>query len=392
MKNPIILVLFSFCSQFLSAQCETGGAQSSNLGISDCYPFESLCPEEFNARIHLLLKTDDFGQETSWSVTDESNAGIIIGEGNNLASNDTFNITLCAIKDHCYKFTITDSQGNGLDPSKGSYSVYWNGNEIGNGASFGSEEIVEIGGCCTNLSAKLIGGLPCNVYSPSQVSLEVIGGTTPYTYEWSTGQTFTTTQIPDSLIGEISVEVKDAAGCETSSSINLSELSTNVLVSIDQETSLGIGGLNIGAVATLASGIPPFKYLWSTGDPSESIQNLTDGIYSVKVTDATGCIGTAETSVTSVDVKDLQSNNLDFYLYPNPTNRSVSIEVTLELSNEGKIQLIDLQGRVLLTQRISPNNGLNKYKLDLMDFSSGMYLVQLQLKGLMGTKGIQLVK
>lgn len=43
------------------------------------------------------------------------------------------------------------------------------------------------------------------------------------------------------------------------------------------------------ASATVSGGIAPYKYLWSNGAVSQSVSNLLDGIYELKVTDAVGC-------------------------------------------------------------------------------------------------------
>ncbi len=50
-------------------------------------------------------------------------------------------------------------------------------------------------------------------------------------------------------------------------------------------------GLNDGSISVLASGFNSSpSYVWSTGDTTTSISNLTPGGYSVTVTDTTGCV------------------------------------------------------------------------------------------------------
>lgn len=54
-----------------------------------------------------------------------------------------------------------------------------------------------------------------------------------------------------------------------------------------------------GTVQVSASGSPPFSFLWSTGDVSPSVQNLCAGVYTVTVTDSTGCVITDSVVVNS---------------------------------------------------------------------------------------------
>lgn len=65
-----------------------------------------------------------------------------------------------------------------------------------------------------------------------------------------------------------------------------------------------------GAVAAVPSGgIAPYSYLWANGATSSSINNLTQGYYTLVVTDAQGC----------------QSNNLGAYIQQNP---QISVNIT----------------------------------------------------------------
>ncbi len=49
--------------------------------------------------------------------------------------------------------------------------------------------------------------------------------------------------------------------------------------------------------ANVTGGTGAIKYLWSTGATTQAIAISAPGAYSVKVTDANGCSGTAKTTV-----------------------------------------------------------------------------------------------
>ena len=92
------------------------------------------------------LNTDDYGDETSWNITDANNA--IIASGNNYANNVTFNQTIDLPTDGCHTFTINDEFGDGIccGEGNGSYSLKTSNNTIIiQGGNYGSGESITFG-------------------------------------------------------------------------------------------------------------------------------------------------------------------------------------------------------------------------------------------------------
>lgn len=116
------------------------------------------------------------------------------------------------------------------------------------------------------------------------------GGSAPYTFAWSlvpaqTGPTATglSPYVP------ITVVITDNNGCIEDTTLYLN---TTVSISVSSNTTLETclqanGSATVGAMG----GSAPYTYLWSTGATTNTINNLTQGYYSVQVTDANGCIG-----------------------------------------------------------------------------------------------------
>ncbi len=290
MKKTSIILLLTLCCHLLSAQSfnVSRGAQGSTLGIVDCFAHESSCGEEFDAEILLFLNTDSNGHETSWQVEDITE-GSIIGSGDKLVSDTTYQNLICAYADHCYRFTIFDSEGNGIDTSQNrGYFIYWNGNLKNNGGNFGTNDSTSFGACCEDFSVELMGGIQCFNESEARVWLEVSGGTPAYEYLWSNGATFTETAVIASSESEISVRVFDAGNCEASDTLPIASLNS---LAYDLETSTeGICSSFSGeASVTVLSGIPPFTYSWSSGGNKQIEQDLEPGNYSLTVTDASNC-------------------------------------------------------------------------------------------------------
>ncbi len=118
----------------------------------------------------------------------------------------------------------------------------------------------------------------------------VQGGTEPYEFMWSTGDT--TQDISGLPDGEYRVTVTDAQGCWlVSESVSLSATST-ISVTVLQLKHVSCHGGNNGSIRLGASGgaIPPFDFQWSNGDTTAFTMGLTAGFYTCTIVDSVGCM------------------------------------------------------------------------------------------------------
>ncbi|PSJ72201.1 hypothetical protein C7N43_35460 [Sphingobacteriales bacterium UPWRP_1] len=112
------------------------------------------------------------------------------------------------------------------------------------------------------------------------------GGTPPYTYTWSNGQTGpAATGLTE---GTYTVTATDNSGCiaiQTVTVVNVLSLS-NVSFFIQEATC----GQNNGFIlASPVGGVPPITYNWSNGATTALNNNLAAGSYTLTATDANGC-------------------------------------------------------------------------------------------------------
>ena len=138
------------------------------------------------------------------------------------------------------------------------------------------------------------------------------GGTPPYTYLWSDGQT---TDIATGLsVGTYTVTVTDVNGCtgETSVEVELSPEGVWVMV-ITTDTECGEN--NGTAYAGPMTGVPPYTFQWSNGETTQEITGLAPGTYTVTVTDVNGC-SNAESGV----VEGTDAPEAGFILTTDPTD------------------------------------------------------------------------
>lgn len=124
------------------------------------------------------------------------------------------------------------------------------------------------------------------------------GGTQPYSFLWNTGAT--SSSISNQGPGAYSVTVTDANGCTTTAALTITQFQA-LQINITSAEVVCAESSTAGAASVVVSGgQPPYSYLWSNGSSSESVSNLSTGIYSVTATDSNGCSAVAEISILVV--------------------------------------------------------------------------------------------
>ncbi|MGG8495164.1 hypothetical protein ACQY1Q_02000 [Tenacibaculum sp. TC6] len=126
----------------------------------------------------------------------------------------------------------------------------------------------------------------CGLNNDWIVISNVIGGTPPYTYAWSSGQN--TSEITNVSLGSYFVLITDANGCQTSGNITLQNTTPLTIKEIVKDeicykSCTGEIGL------TIEGGLPPYQILWNTGETTDTISELCSGEYTVTITDQKGC-------------------------------------------------------------------------------------------------------
>ncbi|HTB05807.1 MAG TPA: hypothetical protein VK806_02555, partial [Bacteroidia bacterium] len=133
----------------------------------------------------------------------------------------------------------------------------------------------------------------CNGGNTGAASVTAAGGTTPYTYLWSNAQTSSNATVLTA--GLYNVTVTDANGCSGTASITITQ-PTAVTATTTNTPALCFGTNGTGTV-TAGGGTPGYTYSWSNAATS-STMSATAGTYVATVTDANGCVVTANTTIT----------------------------------------------------------------------------------------------
>lgn len=159
----------------------------------------------------------------------------------------------------------------------------------------------------------------CNGDNTGSISLDVQGGTGPYTFAWADDPNETTGIRNELFQGSYSVEVSDADGCILPEiSINISEPEPITTTLTPTQASCGASDGSVSLLVDGGTGVGTYSYAWSVIDGGTTISidpNLTDvpaGDYEVMVTDQNNCsVVSLPITVTNPGTPDLAIAGVD---------------------------------------------------------------------------------
>lgn len=153
--------------------------------------------------------------------------------------------------------------------------------------------------------------------SDGQIDVTVSGGVSPYNYLWSNGST--TQDLSGLDVGTYNLTVTDSNNCQETISVIIEEpfaLNHSAIL-----TDVNCNGGSDGAIdVTTTGGTLPYTFTWNSGQTTEDISGITEGSYSISITDNNGCTSTGSYTInepvqplnltyTSNDVSCFGENN-----------------------------------------------------------------------------------
>lgn len=141
----------------------------------------------------------------------------------------------------------------------------------------------------------------CNNMCNGDATVTASGGTSPYTYLWNDPGNQTTLTASGLCAGNYTSTVTDQNGCSVTDTVSITQpaaFSTTV-----SATSACNSVANGTASVSVTGGNAPYSYLWNPSSQTTSTAtNLAAANYSVDITDANGCTGSATVTVSSAMV------------------------------------------------------------------------------------------
>jgi len=136
----------------------------------------------------------------------------------------------------------------------------------------------------------------CFGSNTGSASINVSGGTAPYSYLWSNG--LTTSSVTNLAAGNYSVMITDAYGCSHTDAVTISQPAI-LSAGISNVLNVTCNKMQDGsAIENGNGGTPPYSYQWSNGATTSQATNLASQTYSVTITDANGCTAIDTITIT----------------------------------------------------------------------------------------------
>ncbi len=316
------------------------GTYSGTVSQGTCSDVVTFTLTEPPALISNLLPNDNFCTENGGSI----NASITGGSQpySYLWNTSATGSGIAGLATGTYTLTVTDFTGCEVVSSTSITSQ-------DNSPVLSSEQ--------TNIS--------CFGDNDGSVTVNVVGGTTPFTYLWNNGLTTPTLNgLPPS---SYSVNVTDANGCIAVTSVIISE-PTEMNVAFSSIPSTGNDG---SASANVSGGVPPYIYQWDNGQTTQTATGLQAGEYTVFITDANGCtiqgVVTVDVNTGIIDLENLTG----FELFPNPTDGQFEVSLEFQQLEEGYLHIYNVLAQELVKFELSGTSF--NIPVDLRQETSGVY-------------------
>ncbi len=178
--------------------------------------------------------------------------------------------------------------------------IYGNSNQLTNvPAGNYTCQITDQNGCTGNVTAIVSQPSPlqividtiispiCHNTSNGSIVVNAIGGNGNYVYNW-TPTISTTSSIQNVSAGIYELITSDVLGCSISQSFTLQSLS-NIQPNFNTSQIDCAGNMNGAITLNPNNGLAPYQFNWNNSETTNSISNLSNGIYSCVILDALGC-------------------------------------------------------------------------------------------------------
>lgn len=190
----------------------------------------------------------------------------------------------------------------------------------------------------------------------TEITPEIEGGTEPFTYEWSTGETTESINVcPEDFSGmkstmEYWVVVTDNRGSKGKAVFNVEFVDVSCGKKGDKVL-LCVNDKNPHTICVSPNSVPA---------------HLANGATLGPCSEKSGYFG---------DESDILTFSCN--VYPNPSNGVFNLEITMLEVGNAKVAVKDMLGRIMVSKTHNLGQGVNYIEMDLSYLSQGMYVIEL---------------
>jgi len=142
-----------------------------------------------------------------------------------------------------------------------------------------------------------------------------------------------------------------------------------------------------GSLVNLDAGNGFANYLWNNLSTTQKLVVTASGKYSVKVTDAYGCKNSDTVNVTFASCTGIEENQLAAHIsvYPNPAKDMLVVKNNS--ATDAVVMMSNMIGERLMNKDVRINSN-SYFTIDMRNFASGIYLLQVEQNNTIVTKKV----
>jgi hypothetical protein len=113
------------------------------------------------------------------------------------------------------------------------------------------------------------------------------------------------------------------------------------------------------------------------GATTSSFRPVQSGLYSVFLKDVNGCSATSDLLTINILAAEKENPFSAYVAYPNPAFDLLNVGLPQALAGTYAIEIIDMHGRIFLSEKVNLEPGANQLKIDISKIPVGTYVVRL---------------
>ena len=217
----------------------------------------------------------------------------------------------------------------------------------------------------------------CNGLSDGNIDAVTIGGTPPFNYLWSTGDTTEDLlNIPSDMY---ILSLTDNNNCFFTDTIVVfepDELIASITDSNGTLVSIGSGGTT-PYTYDIYSPAGIFATTSNNMGVTFIINPVLTGTYTLVVTDANGCIDSSQVTITASSI--FENSTLEkIKLYPNPSRDVFNISFNSENQQDLTIRILNVVGAEVYIENKQQFIGVYTKQISLDDYGRGIYFFEIE--------------
>jgi gliding motility-associated-like protein len=245
-----------------------------------------------------------------------------------------------------------------------------------NSCTFDIAVTINVGSSDLDISITDQNNVSCYGDASGSVSVTGTGGVSPYEYSMD-GTNFQSSGIFSGLTAKLyTITVRDANLCTSSIDVTITEPSP--IVTNPKVIHASCPGTNDGSIElNVEGGTTPYSFRWSNSATTEDLDNISNGSYSVEITDGNSCIYNTTIEVRAVGDNCLEVPNA---FIPNGDGYNDTWKIrNIDYYPDASVEIFTRWGQLIYSSKDGYNNPWDgRFKGKDMPMDAYYYVIDLK--------------